>query len=138
MRDVVETLDAMGLLEYGSVIDGDMLREMACIEYPEIGTREEFASAQLEELAIVDRIRTALLAEGKYIKSHRNDYRILTPSENASQVESYMRSADHKLKRAITLSSNTPKIEDGPKCNRMARALIKRESIQRRLVRLAA
>lgn len=136
MSDIRDQLEAMGLLEYGSVIDGDMLRRMAGINCPEVGTRADFSAAQLEELAVIDAIRRDLLTEGKYLKAERDNYRILTPGENASQVESYMRSADSKLKRAITLSKNTPKLEDEPQSNRMARALIKRESIQRRLGRI--
>jgi len=136
MSELRDQLEAMGLLEYGSVIDGDMLRRMAGINCPEVGTRADFAAAQLEELAVIDAVRRDLLNEGKYLKAERDNYRILTPSENASQVESYMRSADAKLKRGITLSKNTPKLEDEPQSNRMARALIKRASIQRRLGRL--
>lgn len=136
MNTVYEQLDAMGLLEYGSVIDGDMLRRMAGISCPEVGTRADFEAAQLEELGVVDAIRRDLLTQGKYLKAERTNYRVLTPSENAAQVESYMRSADAKLKRAITLSKNTPKLEDEAQCNRMARALVKRDSISRRLGRL--
>ena len=133
---IYEQLDDLGLLEYGSVIDGDLVRGMAGISCPEVGTRQDFEAAQLEELAIVDAIRKELLKQGKYLKADRSNYRILTPSENAAQVESYMRSADAKLKRAITLSKNTPKDAGQGQCNSMARALVKRESISKRLSRI--
>ena len=130
-KELVESLRQMGLLEYGKVIDGNMLRSMAGIYYPETGTKADFDSASLEELAVTDYIRNVLLNEGKYLKSHREDYRILSPSENSGQVESYMKSADHKLRRAIKLSKNTPVDAGKPKCQNMARAMMKRESISK-------
>ena len=129
--DIFEQLRGMGLLDYGKVIDGDLLRHLAGIKYPEVGTKADFDAPALEELAVVDYMRNRLLAEGKYIKAARRDYRILTPSENAGQVEAYMSSADKKLRRAIKLSSNTP-AQRGEKCQNTARIMIKRESINKR------
>lgn len=129
--DIYDNLKHMGLLEYGKTIEGAMLRHLAGIEYPEVGTKQEFEAPALEELAVVDYIRNRLLAEGKYLKAHRDDYRILTPAENSGQVEAYMRSADKKLRRAIKLSSNTP-AQPGQKCNNTARIMMKRESISKK------
>lgn len=129
--DIFEQLRGMGLLDYGKVIDGEMLRHMAGIEYPETGTKAEFDAPALEELALVDYIRNRLLDEGKYIKVQRDDYRILTPFENASQINAYMSSADKKLRRAIKLSKNTPSVT-GEKCQNKARILMKRESIRKK------
>ena len=129
--DIFEQLRGMGLLDYGKVINGEMLREMAGIVYPETGTKEDFDAPALEELAVVDYIRNRLLSEGKYLKAVRNDYRILSPAENAGQIESYMSSADKKLRRAIKLSSNTP-TQPGVKSQNTARIMMKQESISKK------
>jgi hypothetical protein len=136
MKELINQLDKAGMLEYGSVIDGDYLRSLAGIQYPQTATLAEFEALKLEELGIVDAIRVQLLRVGKYLKADRKDYRILTPSENASQVEAYMRAADQKLKRAITLNKNSPPVH-AEKCNNMARAMVKQESIRRRLSSIA-
>lgn len=136
MKELINQLDKAGMLEYGSVIDGDYLRSLAGIKYPQTATLAEFEALKLEELGIVDAIRVQLLRVGKYLKADRKDYRILTPSENASQVEAYMRAADQKLKRAITLNKNSPAVA-AQNCNNMARAMVKQESIRRRLSSIA-
>jgi hypothetical protein len=129
-KGIIEQLRALGMTNYGSVIEGDLVRKWAGIEYPETGTKEEFDNLALQELSVIDYIRNCLLNEGKYLKAHRDDYRILSPSENSGQVEAYMRSADQKLKRAIKLSKNTP-VQSGQSNNSFtARAMLKRESIK--------
>jgi hypothetical protein len=80
----------------------------------------------------VDYVRKILLREGKYLAQTKGNYRILLPSENAAQVESYMSSADKKLKRALILSKNTPAdtktMRDADQVQ--ARIIVKRESIK--------
>ena len=129
--DLFENLRAMGLLNYNEVVDGDILREMAGIHYPEVGTKADFDAPALEELAVVDYIRNRLLGEGKYLKAIGRNYRILSPSENAGQIDSYMRSADKKLRRAIQLSKNTPATQ-AHKCQNTARIMMKQESISKK------
>lgn len=109
MLEIYEALESMGLLEYGSTIKGETIRSIAGIEYPEVGTLEDFKEAQLKELSVTDYIRGKLIAKGRYLSSVKGDYRVLTPSENMNQVRSYMKSADSKLKRGIRLYDNTPK-----------------------------
>lgn len=109
MKEYIEKLEGMGLIEYGSVIPGEIIRAMAGIELPETGTREQFRDAALKELSVSDYIRGRLISRGMYLSSVRGDYRILTPGENQNQIQSYMKSADSKLKRAIRLHDNTPK-----------------------------
>jgi hypothetical protein len=109
MIEIFNKLKSMGSLEYGSVIEAEALRQMAGIEIPEIGTREQFKEAALAELNVSDFIRGRLISEGKYFASFGSKYRVLLPSENANQVKKYMKSADSKLKRAIRLHDNTPK-----------------------------
>lgn len=132
-KEIIQRLRELGLTEYGSVIPGDKLRQMAGIEYPTTGTKAEFDALALDELSAVDYVRNCLLNEGKYLKAHRDDYRILSPAENNGQVEAYMRSADNKLRRAIKLSKNTPAMVDSQPNNHNARLMMKRESIKRKM-----
>lgn len=110
-KELLTTLRDRGLLEYGSVIKGEEVRDILGIEYPEVGTKKDFDEVALTELGAVDYVRNILLGEGKFIASHQGDYRILLPSENKRQVDAYMQQADRKLRRAHKLSRNTPNVE---------------------------
>jgi hypothetical protein len=110
-KELLTALRERGLLEYGSVIKGEDVRDILGIEYPEIGTKKDFDEVALAELGAVDYVRNILLGEGKFIASHQGDYRILLPSENKRQVDAYMSQADRKLRRAHKLSRNTPSAE---------------------------
>ena len=110
-KELLTTLRDRGLLEYGSVIKGEDVRDILGIEYPEVGTKKDFDEVALAELGAVDYVRNILLGEGKFIASHQGDYRILLPSENKRQVDAYMQQADRKLRRAHKLSRNTPNVE---------------------------
>ena len=125
-----EQLRETGLLEYGSVIESELFRQIFGIDeitYP--ATRQDIETQALRELSCADYVRDKLLNEGKYFKGERDSYRILLPSENAGQVLSYMNSADRKLKRAIKLNKNTPP-EFKINSNDEVRAVMKRESIK--------
>jgi len=108
---LLNALRDRGLLEYGSVIKGDEVREILGIEYPKLGTKKDFDEVALAELGAIDYVRNVLLGEGKFIASTHGDYRILLPSENKRQVDAYMQQADRKLRRAHKLSRNTPSQE---------------------------
>ena len=110
-KELLAALRGRGLLEYGSVIKGEEVRDILGIEYPEVGTKKDFDEVALAELGAVDYVRNILLGEGKFIASHQGDYRILLPSENKRQVDAYMQQADRKLRRAHKLSRNTPNVE---------------------------
>ena len=110
-KELLTTLRDRGLLEYGSVIKGEEVRDILGSEYPEVGTKNDFDEVALAELGAVDYVRNILLGEGKFIASHQGDYRILLPSENKRQVDAYMQQADRKLRRAHKLSRNTPNVE---------------------------
>ena len=126
-KDLLTTLRGRGLLEYGSVISGDDVREILGIEYPEFGTKKEFDEVALAELGAIDYVRNVLLGEGKFIASTHGDYRILLPSENKRQVDAYMQQADRKLRRAQKLSRNTPAVESyQPAANLDVRLAMKR------------
>ena len=139
-KPLYEALKARGLLEFGSVIMADTVREILGIEYPEFGTKKEFDELTLIELGAIDYVRNLLLNEGKYLAGHQGDYRILLPSENKRQVEAYMAQADRKMNRALKLSSNTPATDDAysPHADIDVRIAMKRTSARRGIDRPAA
>lgn len=131
-KELLNTLRNRGLLEYGSIIKGDDVREILGIEYPEVGTKKAFDEVALAELGAVDYVRNVLLGEGKFITSHHGDYRILLPSENKRQVDAYMKQADRKLRRAHKLSRNTPSADNyQPAANQDVRLAMKLNSDRR-------
>lgn len=108
-EDLLDLLLKNKLLEYGATFTGKMVREALSIEIPPYSNKETFAELALYELSAIDYVRKHLLANGKYIKGESGDYRILIPSENKRQCESYISSANKKLGRSLMLSRNTPK-----------------------------
>ncbi|WP_412479884.1 hypothetical protein [Azonexus sp. IMCC34839] len=128
--ELYSELSKRKLLDYGSMISGDLVREILGIEYPEYGRKEDFESAQLREMAAIDYVRNILLGEGKYLSKQQGDYRVLLPSENEKQVLSYMQQADKKLRRALKLNRNTPK-ESSSIDDHSVRIFMKRDSIRR-------
>lgn len=126
---VVEWFRENGFDEYGGVVLRAELLEFAGIEIPEVGTKKDFDKAALAEVEIVQYLRNILLREGKYLKQDGDFYRILLPSQNAQQVESYMRTADKKLRRATLLLKNTPS-DHQPADDTNVRLFMKRDSIK--------
>jgi hypothetical protein len=129
-RELFEELKARGLTDYGSIIDGAMVRNFLGIEYPEVGTKAQFDKIALAELGAIDYARAILLNEGKYITSTPSGYRILLPSENARQVDAYIMAADRKLSRALKLNRNTPVDTSKNASQTEARILMRRQSRQ--------
>lgn len=110
-KELLTTLESLNYIEFGSVIPGDVIRNIMGIHYPTVGTKKEFDRLALLELGAVDYVRNVLLGRGMYLQQQNGDYRILLPSENARQVELYISSADKKLGRALKLTRNTPKTD---------------------------
>lgn len=131
-RGLHDELSQAGLLAYGSVIKGALVRSILKLEYPEVGTKKQFDAIALEEMAAIDYVRGVLLNHGKYIAGISGDYRILLPSENARQIELYMKSADRKLGRALKLSRNTPREASGSHGQIEARLMLKRHGLRGR------
>lgn len=129
-KELYVNLKDAGMLEFGSSIPSDMVRQILGIEYPEVGTKKQFDEVALTELAAVDYVRNILLGEGKYLAGSQNGYRILLPSENTKQCERYQVSADKKLRRSIKLSRNTPAGDHSPLDTVTAKAIMKRESLR--------
>lgn len=129
-KDAFDILNERGLLEYGSHIPGDLIRDLLGIETPQ--TIAEYKKASLEELAGTDYIRNILLGQGKYLTRQGDDYRIGLASENTYFIEQYMKSADSKLARALKLSRNSPKEAGQQPDQQKARILMKREGLRHR------
>lgn len=127
--NVVDWFREQGFAEYGSVVLRTELLEFVGIEIPKYGTKKDFDKAALAEIEVVQYLRNILLREGKYLKQDGDFYRVLLPSQNAQQVESYMRTADKKLKRATLLLRNTP-VEHQPVDDTNVRLYMKQDSIK--------
>jgi len=108
MSEFFDELDARGLLDYGAVIEGPLVRELLDIELPEIGRKADFDRAALAELSAIGYVRDQLLKNGKYLAGTAGGYRVLLPSENAKQVDALMEAAARKLSRARVLNASTP------------------------------
>lgn len=132
MRGLLKTLDDRGLLDYGSVIDRQLVHDTLEIKFPEVATKSVFDRLAMLELAAIDYVRNVLLGQGKYLAGTQTGYRILLPSENKGQIELYMSSADRKLARAYKLSRNTvgevPQVSDQTE----ARIMMKRSGMRKK------
>lgn len=126
-------LTANDLTEYGAVILTDDVRQVLGLVIPKMGTQRQFRDLALAELTAVDYCRNILLGKGKYLTQRDGDYRILLPSENARQVESYMAQADKKLKRALKLTKSTQQVINQAPENTSIRIMMKREAIKNRV-----
>lgn len=131
MRFLLELLREDGLTEYGSHIPTEYVHNAIGLQVPEVATREVFNRIGLVEMAAVDYCRAALLNEGKYVSGCKGGYRVLLPSENKSQVDAYISSADNKLCRALKLSKNTPKEVGIAHSQVEARIMLKRHGMRR-------
>ena len=130
MRGLLEELIARGLTEYGSVIDSSVVHSLLGIVHPETAPKAVYDRLTMLELAAIDYCRNTLIGQGKYLQGTPSGYRILLPSENKVQIDSYMGSADRKLSRALKLSRNTPGQIDVKPDQTEARILMKRSSYQ--------
>jgi hypothetical protein len=107
-RGLLESLEGMGLTEYGCVIEAKLVHELLGIEQPPVAAKAVYDRLAMTELAAIDYCRSVLLSQGRYLQGTASGYRVLLPSENKQQVNAYMSSADRKLNRALKLSRNTP------------------------------
>lgn len=130
-RGLYTELREQGLLEYGSIIPLSLVHKFLGIVVPDVGTKADFDKLSLLELAAIDYVRNILLGEGKYLTGSTDGYRILLPSENATQVEQYISSADKKLSRALKLSRNSPHMQSSLPDQIEARILMKQTSFRR-------
>lgn len=122
------------LTDYGQVILAADVRAVLGLTIPKLGTQKQFRDLALAELTAVDYCRNVLLGKGKYLTQSGGDYRILLPSENARQVETYVNQADRKLKRALKLSKSSQQAATNQQPdNTNVRIMMKREAIRNRV-----
>lgn len=129
-KELFHGLKSAGLLDYGTHIPGEAVRELLGLDMPKFGTKEQFDAVALKELSAIDYVRGLLLNEGKYLAGCRGGYRVLLPSENKAQVEAYMQQADRKLRRAQRLSRTMPTTNMAQNDQTQARIMLKRESVR--------
>lgn len=142
MSDYRELFDALEpQLTYGAVISGAEVRARLGVVYPEIhegdsvmALKRQLDACSLQEMGAMDYVRNILLGRGMYLAQKGGDYYILLPSENAAQIDSYMRVADKKLRRALKLSKSSPRVEgEDPGCQVQARIMMKQKGLRRRV-----
>jgi hypothetical protein len=114
LRDVYDALDRAGLFDFGAAIPRAMVYDLLGLDVPEVASKAVFDRIAMLELQAMDYCRNMLLGDGKYLAGTPSGYRVLLPSENKAQVDSYMESADRKLERALKLSRNSPKASHLP------------------------
>jgi len=107
-KGLMSELSELQLLEFGSVITRDLVHRLLGIEMPSYAAKEVYDRLAMIELSAIDYCRNILLGQGKYLAGTPAGYRVLLPSENKAQIDSYISSADKKLSRALKLSRNTP------------------------------
>lgn len=105
---LIDILEAAGLIEYGATIDGDILRSIADIDVPDIGTRADFKQAELAEFKVYQSLKDQLLDRGMHLHQVGDAYRIALPSEHESIADRYRAAARRKDARALKLLRNTP------------------------------
>lgn len=125
--DLLQHLKTLGLLQYGAVIEREVVHEFLGVTMPALGTRAEFDAVSLAELSATGAVRDALLREGKYLAATRTGYRVLLPSENKAQIDAYMASARRKLNRAQKLNRTTPVAHNHQADQTEARILLQQE-----------
>lgn len=103
-----ETLHDSGELEYGSTVKRARVLEIMGIEEVKFGTQKDFQAQELAELKGVGYIRSILINQGKWIIRKSDTYRVLQPSENEGQIESFARSGNNAYNKAMKLSKSTP------------------------------
>lgn len=128
--DLLQHLKTLGLLQYGAVIEREVVHEFLGVTMPALGTRAEFDAVSLAELSATGAVRDALLREGKYLAATRTGYRVLLPSENKAQIDAYMASARRKLNRAQKLNRTTPVAHNHQADQTEARILMQQEGLR--------
>lgn len=107
-KTLYDTLDSLGCFEYGGTFTREEVIGLLRVKYIKKGTRADFQTMDLAELAGVGYIRNVLINQGKWIKLTGDHYRVLTPSENADQIESFLSRGRRAFNKANKLAKSTP------------------------------
>jgi len=131
-RGLLHELTERGLTEYGSVFNSTLVHHLLGIEYPDVAPKRVFDRLAMLELSAIDYCRNVLLGQGKYLAGVPSGYRVLLPSENRGQIDSYISSADKKLSRALKLSRNSPPSDNGQPNDQMEARIMMKQSQRHR------
>lgn len=129
-RDIFDALHSRGLFEFGAVITTETVHEIMGVEMPDVAPKSVYDRIAMMELQAIDYCRNILLGQGKYLAGTPSGYRVLLPSENKTQIDAYIESADRKLARALKLSRNTPTESLQPDQTE-ARIMMRRNGVRR-------
>ena len=129
-RGLFEELEKRGLLEYGSAIPSELVHELLDITVPQYAAKAVYDRLSMLELSAIDYCRNVLLGQGKYLSGTRTGYRVLLPSENKGQIDSYVSSADRKLSRALKLSRSSPVDASHNADQTSARIMLKKSGVR--------
>jgi hypothetical protein len=132
MKDKILLLEDAGVFTYGNTIEGLFLREefglpLTSEEDLEKMSRKQatavFNKETFAELGIVTAIRKYLMCHGKYLSvvTGTDQYRVPSPSENASIIKKYYKAGSAKLQKADDLSRSTPTVPSVERDNIQAR-----------------
>ena len=119
---IVEEMEAAEMLGYGKIIPTDELMRCFGFTFTSLEDLEQMAMKDALEIADREKVEAAglgifvchwLIEHGRYLKKVHKNYRVLMPSENQGQADSYLRSAKKKQARALKLLKTVPKQADG-------------------------
>ena len=122
------------LTEYGSLLSQKDLNRVLDIHRPVLGTEQVFKEINFLILGATDYVRVQMMKEGKAFTQIKGSFRIPLICENMRVCESYVLSADKKLKRSAQLMRNTPSIDGVTSIEQaevLAKILGKREHIKK-------
>ncbi len=129
-KGLMSELEKRDLLEFGRIINREVVHDILGIQMPSFAAKAVYDRLAMIELSAVDYCRNILLGHGKYLAGTPAGYRILLPSENKSQIDSYISSADRKLSRALKLSKSTPTETSTQPDQTEARIMLKRTGMR--------
>ena len=132
-KDLMKILTDNGLLEYGAVIDQELIYDALDIVMPETATREVFSELALREVSAISYVRNILIDRGMHLASNGQGrgYRIASPSENEERALLWEASGTRKMNRARRLRTYTPKQVDEMPSQINARLVMKLSSRRR-------
>lgn len=116
-----------GYNSYGAVFEQSFVQGVLGIEIPEIGTRKQFQRLDLLEVSAIDYVRVKLLDQGMALKLCNSLYRVPLPSENSDVIDSWLASANRKLRRADRLRRNTSSPSPNGSPDQMAARILAHE-----------
>lgn len=124
-KKIFEQLLDHGVFDYGATIPGnvllkkfgfDLISDAEFEQWQEDGVtfaevKRIIEDQDIREMALVDKIREWLIADGRIIKRRGANYYIPLPSENLTIARQYFEKGIRKNRRGEALIKNTPTTE---------------------------